>query len=541
LRGLDIRIPDAIGEKPTEKAEPAKKEKGSRTPADAPKGPPAEARKKKDTASEGARNAPAPGAMGAESMLRTGRTEASVEEEEAADGEPELADAVEATAEAEEGEGEPVCAYGVEVVELLEMEPIDEHTRRPRRKVPWNRYASAVFAVVFVLGVLNAAASLLYSSGTVSPAEVFQSSTCEVAGEVRDVAGHPVPNAKVVVTDSSRSASTNRDGWYVIKGLSPGPHRVEATAEGFNNMSVRTDLQPNLLNTIDFTLEKGARDVQLDESSAPDFDSVGTSYLWAIPLLVVFSVCALLAAIYCIRRPGPSRVTLALGALGILSFGFGAGSVLAIAGTLLAAMPVAEGGALPLKKLRVGVSYPSREPVASQRPKMKRTGDESGLEPRSYGEYDRTAAVEEGKGAATKAHLEPVTPPEGGALPLEPVPLAEGAAPALRPVPPAEAAADGVEAAKPPPLKDKTAESELDGPAAPRHERVAGRARAGPVPKRFVRRSTKGTLRCFTCMDEIHLGSEYIKCVCGKTVHVHCLEEPRCPGCGQKFGRPGKK
>lgn len=534
-------FPDPVGQEPPERAGTTGNEKGPREPAEAPKVPPAMPRKKKDTASEGARKAQAPDALGAESMLRTGRTEASVEEEEDGDREPELADGVEATAEAEAGEGEPVCGYGVEVVELLEMEPIDEHTRRPRRKVPWNRYASVLFLVVFVLGVLNAAASLLYSSGAVSPAEVFQSSTCEVAGEVRDVAGHPVANAKVVVTDSSRSASTNRDGWYVIKGLSPGPHRVEATAEGFNNMSVRTDLQSNLLNTIDFTLEKGARDILLDESSAPDFDQVGSSYLWAIPMLVVFSVCALLAAIYCIRHPGPSSVTIALGALGILSFGFGAGSVLAVAGTLLAALPLAEGGALPLKKLRVGVSYPSRESAAGPRSKMGRKGAEGGLEALSYGEYDRTAAVEGGAGAATRPRLEPVTPPEGGAPPLEEVPPAEGAAIAPQPVPPAEGAEEVIGTAKPPVLSDKTAESELEAPAVPHHKSAAGKAKAGALPKRFVRRSSKGTLRCFTCVDEIRLGSEYIRCACGRTVHLHCLEEPRCPGCGQGFGRPGKK
>jgi hypothetical protein len=257
-------------------------------------------------------------------------TDRSLEEGRTRVGAPELAEGTEATAEAEPGEGEPVCAYGVEVVELLEMEPVEEGTRRPRKRVPWNKCASAAFMLAFVLGIANAAASLYFSSLVVSPVELLQGKRCEISGEVLDIAGQPIPNATVVVTDETMSTFTNRDGWYVLKGLQPGSHRVEAAAEGYNTMSVKTDIQPDLINIVDFTLEKQGADVSAEETAAPDFGQPGSSYLWAVPMMVAFSVCALAAALISLRVKDRWRLAAVLGALGALSFGFAAGSVLAV-------------------------------------------------------------------------------------------------------------------------------------------------------------------------------------------------------------------
>lgn len=549
MRGLDFRIPDDIDTAPSDRSD---KKQVPKT-ADAPEKPPAHAMKKKKKAKDdGSGKYSSNASMGAESTLRTGGLEMSVEEGIAKEGAPELGEGTVVTAETEPGEGEPVCGYGVEVVELLEMEPIDESTRRPRRKIPWNKYASAAFMTAFVLGIANAAVSLMYSSGVVSPAEMFQNPTCELAGEVTDISGHPLVNATVVVTDATRSAFTNRDGWYVLKGLSPGSHRVEAAAEGYNTMSIRTDLQPNLLNMVDFTLEKGGRDVVLDEKMAPDFGQASSSYRWAVPMLVFFSVCALAAAILSFRQNGSRLVLVILGCLGILSFGFVAGSILAIAGIIFSTLSVPEGVPLPRKKLRVGVSYPSKEPLVP-RP-VRRARPLSGTQTRSYGEYDRAAAVEGGarsRAAAVRrtappqkaapSVLRPVPPVEGAPADIPPLPRPDGAAPELEPVPPAEGARAEIGAARPTMLKDRSAEGELDGPAAPEKAPTPGGAGPFTGPKRLIRRRARRTLLCYLCVEEIGLGAEYIKCSCGRTLHVHCLKEPRCPCCGTGLGRNAAK
>jgi hypothetical protein len=445
--------------------------------------------------------------------------ERSLEEERTGEEAPELGGETEATAEAEPGEGEGVCAYGVEVVELLEMEPVEAGTRGPRRRVPWNKYASAAFILAFVLGIANAGASLYLSSTVVSPEDLLQDQSCELSGEVQDIGGHPIPNATVVVTDATRSAFTNRDGWYVLKGLQPGGHRVEAAAEGYNTVSVRTDIQPDLINVVDFTLEKGGVDVSMEETVAPDFGEPGSSYMWAVPMMVSFSVCALAAALISLRSKDRWRLAALLGACGALSFGFGAGSLLAVAGVAMTALALPQGTPLPLKKLRVGVSYPTKRPLAQR---AFGTG-------RPLGETPKTPISARGPQV-----LEPVISAEGSPMPLEPLPEAEGADHALPPVPAAET--EGGQAARPPLLKDRTADGELDARAAPAGS-VAAPATGPSRPKRLVRRTTKVRLLCCSCVEEIATGSVYIKCACGRSVHARCLKEPRCPSCGTSLGR----
>jgi len=437
----------------------------------------------------------------------------------------------ERSAEIEAGKGEPVCAYGVEVVELLEMEPLDESHPWPRRSHPYHLYASAAFFIVFILGLLNAAAVLLYYSPVLSPNELA-GGTCEIAGEVRDIGGNPIPNATIVLTDSTRSTFSNADGWYVMKGIPAGTHRVEAAAVGYGSMSVKVDLRPNLLRTIDFSLEKGGTGVRLDESGSTDFDRPGTSYVWATPVLVVLSVLALAAALLSLRRK-TSRAVLMLGAGSALSFGFGIGAVLAIVGVLLAAMQRGEKEGPPLKKLRVGISYPHKPRRAPSRAAPAGGGGSTKKARYSVGldEQEMTRMAEPEVVAERSVEAEPGAGREAPALPN------------ARPGPAPQAAHERADIEevevylKERSLRAKMASAEIEPSA------TLGRGEidrdAAPRPRRFVRRSKKTRVLCFVCVNEIGPGQEYLRCSCGKTMHVHCLREPRCPDCGCSFRKEG--
>jgi hypothetical protein len=439
--------------------------------------------------------------------------------------EPEPA-APERSAETEAGKGEPVCGYGVEVVELLEMEPLDG-TLPVRRERPYHRWAAAAFLAVFVLGVLNAAAVLIYYSPLDSPDDLA-GGTCEVAGEVRDVSGSPIPNATVVVTDSTLSAFSNSDGWYVLKGVPGGAHRIEAAAPGYGTMSVKVVLRPNLLRNVDFTLERGGRDVRVDESGTADFGQAGLSYLWAVPLMLVLSGMALAAALLSLRRK-MSRTVLALGAAGALSLGFGLGTALAVAGVALAALQMRPRGGPPLKRLRVGISYPQKAP-ASPGPAATAAGARGVLaEPYSVGVDEQEAAQSLEPGPAEL----PAPAADGRRRPAARAPAAGEAAPAV-----ALSDIEEVEVyLKERALRAKMASAEIE-PSATLGRGEVDREGA-PRPRRFVRRSKKGRVLCFVCVNEISVGHEYLRCSCGKTMHVKCLREPRCPDCGCSFRKGG--
>ncbi len=232
---------------------------------------------------------------------------------------------------------------------------------RPKR-LRSGRVASALFITAFVLGVLNAASASLETVSVSSPERVYGTGVCELAGEVRDASGAPVPNATVVVTDASLGATTDASGWYSIKGVSPGVHRVEATAPGYNRMSVRLELRAGLLKGLDFTLERGGEDAALDETPRASATDPTLSLLWAAPTMLALSICALGAALLS-WRGGRTKLTLALGAASVVSFGFLIGSALAAAGAVPTALAAAAPTAAAVKKRGAGVPRPSA-PVA---------------------------------------------------------------------------------------------------------------------------------------------------------------------------------
>ena len=427
----------------------------------------------------------------------------------------------------EAGQGEGFSGYGVEVVEYLEMESLDEADRPPPKPRPWGKMASALFMITFILCLVHVGAVLYYSSGILTPDEAL-GGVCEIAGEVRDPAGNPVADATVVVTDSSRSAFTNADGWYVMRGLSQGQHRVEATAEGYNTMSVKVDMRPNLLKSLDFTLDKDADDITLDESATVDFSLARDSYLWSAPLFIVLSAFALAAALMALRKE-PSRMTVLLGALSVASFGFGFGSVLAIVGTIMAALVHSERPRPAHKRLRVGMSYPSPKCSAVETASPRRVPH-----PNEGPSYAPTATEAESQGAEHGEHAH-----RHGRRHQE-----------HREHEHREQHEDHGEHEHHDhehhehhghrgEHEEKGHEGHHeDSDVHEHHEhRDHGAGGAQSHAKRYRRTSPKGTMTCCICIVEIGLGSEYIRCVCGRNIHVKCLTSPSCPECGHPFGK----
>ena len=269
---------------------------------------------------------------------------------------------------------------------------------------------------------------------------------------MRDAAGRPIPNATVLVTDASLSALTDGSGWYMIKGISPGVHRVEATAPGYNRMSVRVDLRPNILEALDFTLEYGGADMSLDEAASAPLSEPAASFLWATPLLLACSICALAAAVLSWhKRPG--KLALALALASIPSLGFGPGSAFAAAGSVLLGLHLA--------------GWPRRRAAG---------------------------------------------------------PRAASGAPAPEP--------------RPVPAECELVAGEAMGKVAGGAGKPAAAARQ-PRPLMGVRRAGRERFLCCVCIGEIKPGQRYIKCVCGRRMHVFCVQEPECPECGHPLRREG--
>ena len=78
--------------------------------------------------------------------------------------------------------------------------------------------------------VLPALAAALAAAGTARAAEP---AAPPVVGVVRDTAGAPLPNARVVINELGRSTLTGGDGTFAFRSLRPGTYHLDATLLGY--------------------------------------------------------------------------------------------------------------------------------------------------------------------------------------------------------------------------------------------------------------------------------------------------------------------
>ena len=80
----------------------------------------------------------------------------------------------------------------------------------------------------FTRGALTALAAILAAAGTAHAADAPP-----IAGVVRDTAGIPLPNARVVIDELNRSTLSGRDGSFTFTALRPGTYHLDVTLLGY--------------------------------------------------------------------------------------------------------------------------------------------------------------------------------------------------------------------------------------------------------------------------------------------------------------------
>lgn len=86
------------------------------------------------------------------------------------------------------------------------------------------------------------------------PGAIQAQDTGTVSGVVRDVAGEPIPGAKVSIQGTSLFAFADREGAYEIAGVPAGAQTVVATLEGFRQEEQSAEVEAGGASTADFTL-----------------------------------------------------------------------------------------------------------------------------------------------------------------------------------------------------------------------------------------------------------------------------------------------
>ncbi len=238
----------------------------------------------------------------------------------------------------EKGSSSVEIVHDVEVLDYVHTSP--QASARPtvrrkgKRKFPLSFAAGVLLILVFFLGFANALAAIS-SEGIIStPGSVIRDRTQTVSGIVRSNDGQPIEGAQVTVIEGAMSDATDMEGWYVIKGISLGNHKVKAELPGYKAVTKEIDLTSAFPRTVDFVLEPGdgADYVPLEEKSSTE--SLHGQIATSAGIMMLFSFFGIAgAALALMKRFYP--IAIAFAGLSTLSIGFIFGSVLALCALVL--------------------------------------------------------------------------------------------------------------------------------------------------------------------------------------------------------------
>lgn len=99
-----------------------------------------------------------------------------------------------------------------------------------------------------------ASASLISATALALPAAVYAATTGTVQGTIRDDAGKPLSGVNVYLEGTERTTVTNKSGYYVFTGVTPGTYTVRAELVTFTTASTPVTVVQDQTATTDISL-----------------------------------------------------------------------------------------------------------------------------------------------------------------------------------------------------------------------------------------------------------------------------------------------
>jgi len=193
--------------------------------------------------------------------------------------------------------------------------------------------AAALLFAVAILGTLATAASYSGYGGIEGLGALLEEPRADVMGVVKDADGDPVASATVTVQGTGESATTGDGGFYLITGVPAGRVHIQAEAEGRQTVVRHATLERGTY-VLDFVSVPGDGTVEEPGGAVPAAGDASAGAPLALAAMAVASFAALLAAYECFARRYYS-VALAGALLGLLAWGWWAGTLLALVALLL--------------------------------------------------------------------------------------------------------------------------------------------------------------------------------------------------------------
>ncbi|MCK4718680.1 MAG: carboxypeptidase regulatory-like domain-containing protein [Thermoplasmata archaeon] len=193
------------------------------------------------------------------------------------------------------------------------------------RKIITPESTALLLFSAFIFGIAATGLVFIQADPEMSHAEVAEGN---VAGRIVDSDGKYIEGAVVKLKELDREVETNKYGYFYFPSVSPGKYDLMASAAGYTVKIYHIEVDGTHPRMYLFSLPPGSGSEYTDMTSPPSPPSYGAMRLFIGSVFLLGSICALLASVSAFKRKGFKR-TLTLASLGVLSYGFIVGSILA--------------------------------------------------------------------------------------------------------------------------------------------------------------------------------------------------------------------
>ncbi|MEM3341945.1 MAG: carboxypeptidase-like regulatory domain-containing protein [Thermoplasmata archaeon] len=215
--------------------------------------------------------------------------------------------------------------------------PEEEKVSAAGRELRKTDVAAMIFLTVFILGILYSAYSAFLSEDNILMYLRTKQEYSSLRGYVLATSGKPVGNVSISLYSGPTLAADTRtddNGWFLFQGVKSGDYLLRASLSGYKITEKEITVDTTMPRVYELTMEEGLGILKEPSEKAYLEKREDISQEVMVILFLFFSLCALFTAFLCFTRQS-FLVALAFSIMSSFSFGFFAGFLLSLGGSIL--------------------------------------------------------------------------------------------------------------------------------------------------------------------------------------------------------------
>ncbi|UCE36490.1 MAG: carboxypeptidase regulatory-like domain-containing protein [Thermoplasmata archaeon] len=157
--------------------------------------------------------------------------------------------------------------------------------------------AGILLIIVFIWGLVSAIAISMFEIHVLALTEFEDDGKGDIYGYVYDEEGYALTDVTIAIHGSQHFTKTNEEGFFSIENVKEGDYKIEASKEGYQNVTKRVSIESHTPLMVRFTLKEGGFDITEDERYGSNLSDLRhLNYATAV-FIVVYGSFALLGGI----------------------------------------------------------------------------------------------------------------------------------------------------------------------------------------------------------------------------------------------------